>query len=97
MIWAGMPRKLYTGIYIPAISPLWRGFLSKLKNRDEFEGLLKKEGKRRKKKSVIKHTLKYFYEALMTAKKSTKAGKNFKGGGEVSYKDGHYIYISDDP
>ena len=33
-----------------------------------------------KKKRVIKHTLKYLYGAY-TAKKSTKTGKNFRGGG----------------
>ena len=49
-------------MYILAIS------LSKLKNREEFEGRLHekrngKGGERRKKKRVIKHTLKYLYEA----------------------------------
>ena len=42
------------------------GFLSKLKNREEFEGLEKgreKVGKVEKKKRVIKHALKYLYEA----------------------------------
>ena len=29
---------------------------------------------------MIKHTLKYLYEAEMTAKISTKTGKNFRGG-----------------
>ena len=43
-------------------------FLSKLKNREEFEGGLQekrkgKGGKRRKKERVIEHTLKYLYEA----------------------------------
>ena len=42
-------------------------FLSQLKNREEFEGgLEKKKGKGgigRKKKRVIKHKLKYLYEA----------------------------------
>ena len=57
-----------TGIYILAISPPGGGdCFSKLKNREEFEGELheKKVGKRgeRKKKRVIKHTLKYLYEA----------------------------------
>ena len=58
-----------TGIYILAIPPLAGGgeFLSILKNREEFEGGLEKRkgkgGKRRKKKRVIKHTLKYLYEA----------------------------------
>ena len=41
-----------------------------------------KWGKEEKKKRVIKHSLKYLYEALMTAKKSTKTGKNFRGGGK---------------
>ena len=44
-----------TGIYILAISPPGGVFLSKLKNREEFEGGLEKrkgkEGKRKKKKS----------------------------------------------
>ena len=50
-------------------SPPWEGgnFLSKLKNREEFEGGLEKKkgkgGKKEKKKRVIKHTLKYLYEA----------------------------------
>ena len=38
-----------------------------LKNREEFEGGLEKRkgkgGKKKKKKKVIKHTLKYLYEA----------------------------------
>jgi len=42
-------------------------FLSKLKNREEFEGGLEKGRergeKKKKKKRVIKHTLKYIYEA----------------------------------
>ena len=42
--------------------------MSKLKNREEFEGGLEKKGKEKggkeeKKKRVIKHTLKYLYEA----------------------------------
>ena len=61
--------------------------MSKLKNREEFEGgLEKRKGKgekRRKKKRVIKHTLKYLYEAEMTGKESTKTGKNFRGGGGI--------------
>ena len=52
---------LGSGIYILAISP------PKVKNREEFEGGLEKRkgkgGKRRKKKRVIKHTLKFLYEA----------------------------------
>ena len=48
--------------------------MSKLKNREEFEGGLHekrkgKGGKRRKKKRVIKHILKYLYAALIKAKK----------------------------
>ena len=44
------------------------GILSKVKNREKFEGgLEKRKGKgwkrRKKKKRVIKHTLKYLYEA----------------------------------
>ena len=42
---------LFTGIYI----------LAQLKKREKFEGGHEKEGKRRKR--VIKHTLKYLYEA----------------------------------
>ena len=64
-----------------AISPPLGGFLSKLKNREEFEGGHEKgrgkEGKGEKKKRVIKHTLKYLFEALVTA----KTGENFRGGG----------------
>ena len=44
---------------------------------EEFEGVLHE-----KRKKVIKHTLKYLYEALNDRKKSTKTGKNFRGGGE---------------
>ena len=44
-----------------------REFLSQLKNREELEGWLEKRkgkgGKRSKKKKVIKHMLKYLYEA----------------------------------
>ena len=45
-----------------------RDILYILKNREEFEGGLHekmkgKGGERRKKKRVIKHTLKYLYEA----------------------------------
>ena len=58
-------------MYILAISPPpppGEGkFLSKLKNREEFEGLPEKRkgkgGKEEKRKKVIKHTLKYLYEA----------------------------------
>ena len=43
-------------------------YMSKLKNREEFEGGLHekrkgKGGERRKKKGMKKHTLKYLYEA----------------------------------
>ena len=83
---------LYSEIYILATPPPKKRkgeFLSKLKNREEFEGGLYekrkgKGGKRRKKKRVKKHMLKYLYEALMTEKKSTKTGKNFRGGGNFS-------------
>ena len=57
------------GIYIfwPFPPPGGGNFLSQLKNREEFEeGLEKgkeKGGKEEKKKRVIKHTLKYLYEA----------------------------------
>ena len=42
-------------------------------------------GKEEKKKRVINHTLKSLYEAKMTAKKSTKTGKNFREGGEIFF------------
>ena len=52
---------LNAGIYI-----FWP-FVSKLNNREEFEGGLEKRkekgGKEEKKKRVIKYTLKYLYEA----------------------------------
>ena len=55
-----------TGIYILAIPPPAGEFLSKLNNREEFEGGLEKRkekgGKEEKKKRVIKYTLKYLYE-----------------------------------
>ena len=58
------------GIYILAIPPPLGGgnFLPQLKNREEFEeGLEKRKGKgkkrRKKRKRVIKHRLKYLYEA----------------------------------
>ena len=59
----------YMAIHQPQGPPGVGGgeFLSKLKNREEFEGGLEKRkgkrGKRRKKKRVIKHTLEYLYEA----------------------------------
>ena len=53
---------IYSGHYPP-----WGKFLPKLKNREEFEGGLEKGrengGKEGKKKRVMKHTLKYLYEA----------------------------------
>ena len=58
-----------SGIYILAIPPSPGGweFLSKFKIREEFEGGLEKRkgkgGKEGKKKRVIKHMLKYLYEA----------------------------------
>ena len=52
-----------------------------------------KGGKEEKKKRVLKHTLKYLYEALMTAKESTKIGKNFRGGwGGGIFLAGQNIY-----
>ena len=47
--------------------------MSKVKNREEFEGgLEKRKGKagkeEEKKKRVIKHTLRYLYEALIPQK-----------------------------
>ena len=70
--------------------------MSKFKNREEFEGRLyekrkAKRGKRRKKKRVIINILKYLYEALMTEKKSTKTGKNFRGGGGIFFGWPEYI------
>ena len=45
------------------------------------EDFIKKEGKRgEKKKKVIKHTLKYLYEAKMTAKNPQKQGRILEGG-----------------
>ena len=56
--------------------------MSKLKNKEEFEGGLEKRkgkgGKRRKK--VMKHTLKYHYEALMTANKIHKNREELERG-----------------
>ena len=46
-----------SGIYILAISPQ----IVQIENREEFEGGLHEKG--REKKRVIKHTLKYLYEA----------------------------------
>ena len=69
--------------YFRGISPQGGGekFLSQLKNGEEFEGgLEKRKGKEENKERVIKHTLKYLYEAQITAKISTKTGKNFRGG-----------------
>ena len=61
---------LKVGIYNLAISPSPLGggdFLSKVKNREEFEGGLEKRkgkgGKRIKELRVIKRTLKYLYES----------------------------------
>ena len=58
---------IHTGIYILAISPPHPGggqFLSKLKNREEFEGGLHEKGRekggKRRKRKVIKHTLNTF-------------------------------------
>ena len=60
----------------PLICALIYELINDLKNGRE------KGRKEEKKKRVIKHTLKYLYEAKMTAKKSTKTGKNFRGGGK---------------
>ena len=57
---------IFIGIYILAIPPPGGEILSKLKNREEFKGGLEKrkgKGGKEKKKRVIKHTLKYLYEA----------------------------------
>ena len=51
------------------------------------EDLKKRKGKGEKeenKKRVIKHTLKYLYEALMTAKNPQKQGRILEGGGIFS-------------
>ena len=61
-------RDIYSGHFPP---PGGGKFLSKLKNREEFEGGLekgkekekKRKGKGEKKKRVIKHMLKYLFEA----------------------------------
>ena len=59
-------------IFWPFPPPLGVGdFLCKLKNREEFEGGLEK------KKRVIKHTLKYLYEANKYRKKIQKNREEF--------------------
>ena len=47
-------RDIYSGHF-----PFW----SKLKNREEFEGLEKRKGKGGKRRKKETHTLKYLYEA----------------------------------
>ena len=42
--------------------PFWDVFMCKVKNREEIEGSLEKR-KGKEEKRVIKHTLKYLYEA----------------------------------
>ena len=42
----------------------------------------KRGEKKKKKKRVIKHTLKYLYEALMTAKNPQKQGRILEGRGK---------------
>ena len=44
-----------------------------------------KGGERRKKKRVIKHTLKYLYEAKMTTKNPQKRGRILEGRGKNLY------------
>ena len=44
----------------------------------------REKGGKEEKEKVIKHTLKYLYEAYMTAKNPQKR-KNFKGGGGKSF------------
>ena len=69
--------------------------MSKLKNREEFEGGLEKEKKRKekkKKRKVIKHTLKYTFMKLKYRKKYTKTGKNFRGWGGRIFLAGQNIY-----
>ena len=71
-------------------------FFSKLKNRREFEGGLHeirkgKGGKRRRKKKMIKHTLKYIYEAY-DCKKIHKNSKNFNRGEGSIFLAGQKIY-----
>ena len=61
-------RDIYSGHFPPAPPRVVRKFLSKVKNREKFEGGLheKRKGKgggKRKNKRVIKHMLKYLYEA----------------------------------
>ena len=59
-------RDIYSG-HPPPLGGGGEEFLSKLKNREEFKGGLEKRkgkgGKKKTKKRVIKHTLKYLYEA----------------------------------
>ena len=52
-------RDIYSGHF-----PFWE-FLSKFKNREEFEGGLheKRKGKEEERKKVVKHTFKYSNEA----------------------------------
>ena len=71
-------RDIYSGHFPPKLSKLKTG-----KNlKEDFMKKGRKRGERKKKKKMIKLTLKYLYEAYMTAKKNTKPGKSFREGGE---------------
>ena len=45
------------------------------------EDFMKKGREKKKKEKSDKTHVKYLYQAKMTAKKYTKTGKNFRGGG----------------
>ena len=90
--------KEQAGINILAFStsPGGGDFLSKLKNREEFERGLEKEkekgGKEENKEKSDKTHVKIPLWSLNTAKKSTKTGKNFSGGGGRIFLAGQIIY-----
>ena len=69
-------------IYILAICNFFCPYVKTGKNLKDLKKGRENGGKEEKRKRVIKHRLKYLYEAMMTAKKSTKTGKNFREGGE---------------
>ena len=84
------------GIFILAIPPPWGwGVLAQLKNREEFGGL-KRKGKgekRRKKEKSDKIHVKIPLYSLNYRKKSTKSGKNFRGGGGFFWLARIYIPV----
>ena len=79
------------GIYILAIPPSQGGggqFESKLKNREEFEGLEKRKGKggkRREKGKCDKTHVKIPLWSLNDRKKSKKLGRILEGGGRREF------------